>query len=237
LKKYDMAATNKTILSTRPLPKSILDEAAANGIDIEELSFIRTEAVTDEHVTARIAALSSQKITAVFTSMNAVEAVAAAAEPGTAWQIYALGQTTQKLVTEKLPASTIVATAENAARLGERLIDDGVQDIVFFCGNIRRDELPNKMRSEKIGIEELVVYETHETPSVLTRDYDGILFFSPSAVQAFFSVNKPSGRTVLFAIGKTTAEAIRQHWSSKMIVAHATGKADLAREAIAYFTT
>ncbi|MDB5253812.1 MAG: hypothetical protein JWP27_2981 [Flaviaesturariibacter sp.] len=232
-----MPATNRTILSTRPLPKSLLDEAAAAGIAIEELSFIQTQPVADEGVTKRIAELASKPITAVFTSMNAVEAVATIAAPGASWSVYALGHTTEKLVSEKLPASTIVATAENAARLGERLIDDGVSGIVFFCGNIRRDELPNKMRSEKIAIEEIVVYETHETPSVLTRDYDGILFFSPSAVEAFFRVNKPAKGTVLFAIGKTTSEAIRAHWNGKVVVAHATGKVDLAREAIAFFAS
>ena len=147
-----------------------------------------------------------------------------------------MGSTTRKLIEENFGGDKIVATAENAQRLGERLIDDGVNDVVFFCGNIRRDELPNKMRSEGGKIEEVIVYETEETPSKLTRDYDGILFFSPSAVQAFFSSNKPAKHTVLFAIGKTTEEAIRQNKGRNIVVANVTDKVEMAQDAIDYLT-
>jgi uroporphyrinogen-III synthase len=128
----------------------------------------------------------------------------------------------------------LIATADNAQQLGQRLIDDGVRDVVFFCGNIRRDELPNKIRSEGGDMEEVVVYETEELPEKLTKDYDGILFFSPSAVQAFYQHNQPAKHTVLFAIGKTTAEALRQNKGRHIVVAHKTDKIAMAEEAIAY---
>jgi uroporphyrinogen-III synthase len=140
------------------------------------------------------------------------------------------------LIEEKWGAEKIVASAENAQRLGERLIDDGVKEIVFFCGNIRRDELPNKIRSEKGQVEEVVVYETEETPTRLERAYDGILFFSPSAVHAFYSQNRPAKSTTLFAIGKTTEEAIRQHKSHKIVVANVTDKIEMAQQAIDYLS-
>ena len=86
-------------------------------------------------------------------------------------------------------------------------------------------------------MEEVVVYETEETPSILTKDYEGILFFSPSAVHAFFSSNKPSKNTVLFAIGKTTEEAIRQHKGKKIVVASVSDKVEMARDAIDYLAS
>ena len=223
------------MLSTRPLPKSIIEEGARKGVVIEELSFIDTKPVQDEQVFQKIKSLSTEPLTVVFTSMNAVEAVATQVPSISNWQIYSIGNTTRKLIEEKWGADRIVATAENAQRLGERLIDDGVKEVVFFCGNIRRDELPNKIRSEGGTVEEVVVYETEDTPTALTRDYDGILFFSPSAVNAFYSQNKPGKNTVLFAIGKTTAEAIKQHKGRKVIVANVTDKVELAQEAIDYF--
>ena len=231
-----MESTKKYLLSTRPLPRAIHEEGAKKNIIIEELSFIATKPIKDEALYQQIKTLATEQHTVVFTSMNAVEAVAAQINKVPAWQIYCIGNTTRKLIEEKWGKESIVATAENAQRLGERLIDDGIKEVVFFCGNIRRDELPNKIRSEKGKVEEVVVYETEETPTTLVRAYDGILFFSPSAVQAFYSQNKPSKQTTLFAIGKTTEEAIRQHKGHKIVVAHVTDKIELAREAINYLS-
>ena len=41
----------------------------------------------------------------------------------------------------------------------------------------------------ELSVDEVIVYKTIETPKVLTKQYDGILFFSPSAVKSFFSKN------------------------------------------------
>ena len=231
-----MENNNKYLLSTRPLPKALHEEGAEKHVIIEELSFIDTKPVEDEALYQQIKTLASEPHTIVFTSMNAVEAVAAQVVEAPHWKIYSIGNTTRKLIDEKWGADKIIATAENAQRLGERLIDDGVKEVVFFCGNIRRDELPNKIRSEKGKVEEVVVYQTEETPTILERDYDGILFFSPSAVHAFYSRNKPAKNTTLFAIGKTTEEAINQYRSHKIVVAHVTDKTELAQQAIEYLS-
>lgn len=229
-----MESDKKYLLSTRPLPKAIIEEGAIKGVIIEELSFIDTRPVQDDALHQRIKTLSSEQHTVVFTSMNAVDAVAAQVSEVPAWQIYSIGNTTRKLIEEAWGADKIVATAENAQRLGERMIDDGVGEVIFFCSNIRRNELPNKIRSEGGKVEEVVVYETEGTPTKVGREYDGILFFSPSAVHAFYGQNKPAKNTVVFAIGRTTEEAIRQHRNGKVIVANAPDKVQLAREAIEY---
>ena len=232
-----MESHKKYLLSTRPLPKAVVEEAALKNVIIEELSFIATKPIVDEGLSQRIKTLAKEKLTVVFTSMNAVEAVAHQVESIPDWKIYSLGNTTRQLIENAWGADKIVASAENAQRLGERLIDDGVEEVIFFCGNIRRDELPNKIRSEGGRIEEIIVYDTETTPTKLARDYDGILFFSPSAVNAFYSQNKPAKTTVLFAIGKTTEEVIRQHKGQKIVVANVTDKVEMAQDAIAYLAT
>ena len=58
--------------------------------------------------------------------------------------------------------------------------------VTFFCGNQRRDTLPDKVRAAGIKVEELVVYETVELPLKVTDHYDAILFYSPSGVRSFF---------------------------------------------------
>ncbi len=228
-----MPKPKQYILSTRPLAKEIISEAEKDNIIIEELSFIETKPIHDPQLFERIKDLSTQKLTVAFTSMNAVEAVVPHVDK-VGWRIYCLGNTTKKLVEENFGGDNIAATADNAKFLAERMIDDGVKSIVFFCGNIRRDDLINKFRSEKAQVEEVIVYETMETPAVFTKEYDAILFFSPSAVHSFFKANKLNRQTQVFAIGKTTSETIRQYKHHKIIVANATDKNELARQAIAY---
>jgi len=231
-----MESDKKYLLSTRPLPKAIHEEGAIKNVIIEELSFIATRPIEDDALYQKIKALASEQHTVVFTSMNAVEAVAAQINKAPAWKIYCIGNTTRQLIEEKWGKESIIATAENSQRLGERLIDDGIKEVIFFCGNIRRDELPNKIRSERGKVNEVVVYETEETPRKLEKNYNGILFFSPSAVHAFYSQNRPSKDTTLFAIGRTTEEAIRQHKGQKIVVANATDKIAMAREAIDFLS-
>src|SRR6266702_8655058 len=64
------------ILSTRPLEAVLLEQAAGNGILIDTLPFIVTEPVVEPALHNQILDLSRHPLTAVFTSMNAVEAVA-----------------------------------------------------------------------------------------------------------------------------------------------------------------
>ena len=105
----------------------------------------------------------------------------------------------------------------------------------FFCGNIRRDELPQLLKSSGIALEEMVVYETTVTPHPIIKDYHAVLFFSPSAVDSFFSVNKVVEHTILFAIGNTTARAIGNYSTNTIVKADTPEKDNLVKKAIAYF--
>lgn len=110
-----------------------------------------------------------------------------------------------------------MATANTARALAGTIIGHGVQEVVFFCGNRRRDELPRLLQEHGIGVHEITVYETRDIPAPALADPDAILFFSPSAVGSFFSVNSIGPKTVCFAIGSTTAAAIADYTDNKII--------------------
>jgi uroporphyrinogen-III synthase len=80
------------------------------------------------------------------------------------------------------------------------------------------------------------VYKTIETPELLTKSYDAILFFSPSAVQSFFSKNRISDSTQIFAIGSTTADAAESFSRKPIIVAEKPGKENLVDLAIRHYS-
>ena len=91
-------------------------------------------------------------------------------------------------------------------------------EVIFFCGDQRRDELPGLLKKNKIEVKEIVVYKTIATPKKIEKKYDGILFFSPSAVKSFFQKNKLDKQVMLFAIGNTTADEIKKFSKNKIVV-------------------
>lgn len=226
------------ILCTRPLPGWLVNEAATSGIAIEIESFIETEPLQTIEVQQEIENALLQSAVVVFTSMNAVEAVAAALEGQQPdWNIYSIGTATQKLVKEYFGEHAIAGSAPDASALAELIVEEGMSDeVIFFCGDQRRDELPTILNDAGIEVDEIMVYQTIEVSHKIKKDYYGILFFSPSAVRSFFKSNKLNERTILFAIGNTTAAEIKKFSSNKIIVSDEPGKENLVKKMIEYYT-
>jgi len=227
-----------SILCTRPLNVSLIDEAMHVGIDIEELSFIETEPIQSITVQQEIEQALLQSATVVFTSMNAVEAVAFYQEETQPdWNIYCIGTTTNKLAANYFGTDKIVGTANDAASLAELIAEDRfIDEVIFFCGDQRRDELPAILKKHDIEVNEIEVYQTIAVPHTIDKIYHGILFFSPSAVASFFKNNKLPETTILFAIGNTTANEIKKYSSNKIIISDEPGKENLMRKMMEYFT-
>lgn len=236
-KTYKMAGNNIHILSTRPLSAESVREAANHHILIDTLSFIETEAIDTIEVQQEIENALLQSAMVIFTSMNAVQAVAdqlEGQEPD--WKIYTMGNTSAELVKEYFGEELLSGTANNATELAELVAEEWEhEEVIFFCGNQRRDELPDILRQHHIDVNEIEVYTTITTPHKIRKHYDGILFFSPSAVRSFFSVNKTEPQTILFAIGETTAGEIGKYSKNRILTGSQPGKENLLQEAIEFF--
>ena len=232
-----MQQNKVSILSTRPLNDSLIDEAKQLNIEIGVLSFIETEPIQSIEVQQEIENALLKSSAVVFTSMNAVEAVANeldGQQPD--WRIYSIGNTTKQLVKRYFGEEAIAGTADSAAELAKLIAEeDDSDELFFFCGDQRRDELPNILRTNDIHVNEIVVYQTIPVKHKIAKTYHGILFFSPSAVQSFFSNNKISDKTILFAIGNTTTNEIKKYSKNKIIISDQPGKENLVRKMIEYF--
>ncbi|WP_165929474.1 uroporphyrinogen-III synthase [Pseudocnuella soli] len=229
-----MEKTDWTILSTRPLSEDLLNEAAAKGFHIECLSFIDTEPIQSDKVAQRIRKVAARSGTVAFTSMNAVDVVRQHIDQKPDWRIYAIGNTTKQLVEQHL--GPVSGTAEYGGDLADAIIRNGETAVTFFCGDIRRDELPGKLQDAGIELNEVVVYRTISLPQKLTKAYNGILFYSPSAVHAFFEENGLPESTILFAIGHTTAAALNTYTQNRIYVADSPSKEGLVRDMMDYFS-
>lgn len=226
------------ILSTRPVKNTLIQEAAENNIQLDVISLIDTEPVQDIDTQQEVEQIALQYATVVFTSMNAVESVITMLDQQVPeWNIYCMGNTTQELIRNYFGEQSIRGTGNNASELAEHILDDNeeLDEVFFFCGDQRRDELPARLTEAGIQVEEIVVYKTIPLYQKIDTAYNGILFFSPSAVESFFHKNKATASTVFFAIGVTTEAAIKKHTNNSIITAHSPGKEELVRKAIYYF--
>jgi uroporphyrinogen-III synthase len=213
----------------------MVKDADTQGVVLDVVPFICTVPFINEKSILRLTELYKTEATVVFTSANAVEAITTG-KPAqlSRWKIYCIGNATKNAVSGYFDKGTIAGTADDAGQLAKVIIERGVQQVVFFCGNKRMDTLPEVLKRSGVQVEEIIVYKTEETPQVVNEEYEGILFFSPSGVDSFFSKNKVPGHTVLFAIGNTTAKALALHSDNELVTGDIPSKKVLISKAIDY---
>lgn len=229
-----------TILSTRPLSDALIEKAAADNFHLEIARFIEITPTVSESVLLTIKELAGRPANIVFTSMNAVEIVVNALrvkEVMPPWNIYCLGGASFTLIKKFWPFDAVKGCGVNAAELAKTIVEDKLDSVYFFCGNIKREELPGILLQNGIEVLPQIVYETRRTPVIIHKSYDAIMFFSPSAVESFFEMNTLPPSTVLFAIGNTTASAIQSYTTNNVIISEFPAKEQLVEMAINYFKT
>ncbi len=126
------------------------------------------------------------------------------------------------------------AAAALASALAAALLGAGPSGPVLFpCGDIRRDELPARLRDDGIAVEEVVCYR-----SVLAGEAEArraaqraqiVVVASPSVADLLARACPPGVRPALLAVGPTTAEAARASgWPPAGVAALPTAEALVA---------
>jgi uroporphyrinogen-III synthase len=190
------------ILSTKKLSKALKKKFSDAGIELVEKNFIQTKSISFETLQ-----LNNYLI---FTSKEAVKSVLKS-EVKNVYSISCLcvGSKTKSFLEKK--GFTVIQSADYAEDLIQ-VIDSKYKEnsFTFFCGNIRKNTIPNYFQQNKIAYNEIVVYETKLKPHQIKKPFDGILFFSPSGVNSFLEKNSLENKTC-FCIGTTTAKALENN--------------------------
>lgn len=232
-----MASNEIKILSTSALPQSLVQEAAMENISITAQTFINIEPVDSIEVHAEIETALLQSTYVIFTSQHAVEIIAAELDGHQPdWRIYCIANKTAKLVEKYFGKESIAGTSAYAEDLADKIIEDGeAEELIFFTGNKHLPTLMDKLDEEGLYVQEIIVYQN--TPASVTVEgrFHGILFFSPSAVESFFTANKISRATILFATGQTTANALQKASTNPVIMAEQTGKEEMIQTVMDYY--
>lgn len=209
------------ILSTKKLKLSVLKKALDYGFDLAQYDFIKTVPLKDAQTRAKLLSAGEWL---VFTSRQSAKIFAhflkANGLPPGRPKIYCLEGETAKAV-KKIPNAEICGLARDAASLADLIVKDAkTEGVSFICGTMRRDELVNILRSASINVNEIKVYDTVYNGRKMEKNFDALLFFSPSAVESYFQTNIIPGAVPAFCIGNTTATAFRGHSHNPVVIAN-----------------
>ena len=158
----------------------------------------------------------------IFTSQNAVESVLKNNKISEIKKIksFCVGEKTRQFLEEN--GFEVILHADYAAELASVICNQYPKgSFTFFSGNLRRDILPEALELAQISFDEIEVYETILTSHEIPSKPDGLLFFSPSAVESYIKRNTISDQTC-FCIGKATAEAAEKITENVITANHPT---------------
>ena len=170
----------------------------------------------------------------IFSSQNAVESVLKnnELEQLKTKKCFCVGQKTK--ATLELNGFKVIETADYASELASVICNQyGEESFTFFSGNLRREILPDALTLAKVKFEEFEVYHTMLTPQKITSKPNGILFFSPSAVESYLQANTIADE-ICFCIGKTTAEQVEKT-TSHCIIANQPSIENVIIQCIKYY--
>lgn len=192
------------LLSTKILDFNFKSQIAQIGISIIEFPFIKINSIPLKNF--------KFQSSLIFSSQNAVKI--AFENPQIKKQIegkkyFCVGEKTKALLEKK--GQKVIKMTHNASDLGYHIIKTYKDETFsFFCGKLRRPEIELLLAREKINIQIHEIYDTVYNSKNIDNQFDGVLFFSPSAVNSFFKKNNWPSKVHGFSIGKSTSKTLEK---------------------------
>ncbi len=224
------------LLSTKQLKASVVDLLSANGIILKHQDFISTQIIVNEDLAQEINKSTEQVI---FTSKHAVSALLENIEAFEltffAKKIFCIAGETKKYA-DSIPNCEIVGVAANASELANLIAKQtSHKTITYFCGNKRLDTIHTELSKNNFNVNEICLYNTEYNTEKIVSSYEGVFFFSPSAADAFFMINKLKADIPCFCIGETTMNAVKKHTNNPILGAKIPSQESVAELALNYF--
>ena len=221
------------IVSTKKLTVDQIHQLELNSIRVTHADFIkRTIQLPNELIASEIVkAIVITSKTGVKAFLEIVDRLKLNVSQ---YNVYCIELATQhEALKYKLKVRSV---AKDAASLADEILKDKtIQAATFICSNIRREELPEKLRANKIKVNEVAGYQTELIPEKINKDYFGVLFYSPSTIDSFLKLNKIND-AVAFCIGKTTAHHANHSGFQKIEVSEVPSVDELIKAAITYYS-
>lgn len=215
-----------TILSTKKLKKSEKKSFSETNFKVIEEKFIQIKKINFQ--------IDSLHEYIIFTSINAVKSLLKREikHPLKEKKIFCVGQKTKTFLEKKnFIVQECVDYAEDLGSIIAKKYHHS--SFTFFSGNIRKNTLPDLLNENNIKWNEVVVYQTSLNPKKIKNKIDGILFFSPSAVESYLIENTLENK-ICFCIGTTTAKAL-EHKTKNIKIASQPTVGNVIEEVLKYY--
>ena len=219
------------LLSTKIVSKKFKDLLIKNNYQIEEKSFIKILPFKSK---SNISILEN----IIFTSKNAVKIIlrnSIIKNNLANKNIYCVGKSTAELI--KKNNLNLIKSEDNSKNLSKFILanfKNSKNSFTYFSGKKRIRELENNLKKNNINIIVHEVYDTLLTPIKINDLYDGVIFYSPSAVKSFFKGNNSLNNTYGFCIGNTTAKEL-SNYSNRFSVAKSNSEENMLESINNYF--
>ncbi|MEO9886201.1 MAG: uroporphyrinogen-III synthase [Balneola sp.] len=154
----------------------------------------------------------------IFTSKKAVKSVGKKMDQLTVPKlVFAVGSSTKDRLAE-LGINAIIPNQFTSKSLAYKISEYSIDSCIYFRGNMTASDLSDELVEINISTSEVEVYETlFSSKKVNVKDYDAVVFMSPSAFISFCEKNDPEELKTVFCIGSTTAEAVKRSYQRLVI--------------------
>ena len=191
------------LLSTKILSPQFRDRLIQLGCSVVEFPFIKISPLKFE--------LQKIENALIFTSQNAVKI--AFESTNISGQIrnkncYCVGEKTKSLLEKN--DQKVIKMSQNSSDLAQFIAKNRKNEsFSFFCGTQRSPEIEHLLGQHNIPLKIHELYKTLLTPKHFESPFDGVLFFSPSAVNSYLLENTWPKDAYGFCIGPTTAGTLK----------------------------
>jgi len=197
------------ILSTKKLNKKTRIAFCENGIYTVEAPMIKTALIDFQW--------PKIKDGIIITSSTALKSIIKHKQFKTIMNLpfFCVGTITKKKLIEL--GLNVVECEKSAKELSHKIIEHySKKTFNYFCGKQRLDIIENLIIPNNISLCFSEVYETIETPKKIEKNFEGVLFFSPSAVKSYALINSFNSKKY-FSWGHTTANEIAKYTDNYFI--------------------
>ncbi len=193
------------LLSTKIISHSFKERLVLHQFSVVEKAFIEVRPTSD-------VAVGQVAKNVVFTSQNAVNIAFKNEKIRTALQdkfFFCVGKKTKELLAKN--GKKVIKIADKSSELADFISKNNKNDqFSFFCAGGRFPDLECILSTNDIKITPIILYNTLPQPHVIKDHFDGVLFFSPSAVRSY-AIENTFKNTHAFCLGPSTAKEVENY--------------------------
>jgi uroporphyrinogen-III synthase len=213
------------ILFTKSIDSKIVTQKMGQGFDFfcEEVIEIKP---------LKVSAFDLKSASLIFSSANAVKSFFENGfQPSEDFvsknynKIYCVGEKTKREVRKN--GFGTFKVLRNAKELAHFIIEKSqAEKFLHFCGNIALDVLNETLPLQNISYEKIVIYNTKELNPKIEKNFDVLVFFSPSGVRSF-AKNNAFRDCKIYSIGETTSDEVKKYTENEIITSQENSLTDV----------